>query len=243
MSPVAVRHRRLVAAARHPRCSRRSRSGRLRGRGAPRRRGRRRKCRDHLVAEVRDEGVEIQLPGQRLADPVDDLELGGLAPGLVEQPRVLERDAEARRETWSGGRTSASLKASSRSRFWSEIDADRRRAASPAVRSMVDFGCSPWMTSGLAGSQRHASRWSGRFMRSGSRSSMTCPRKPAMRSGSSGKRTPRSIVYGKWNEPVVAVDDPDVDDLRVEDLLDLVADEVVHRLHVELGGEARPGRC
>ena len=32
--------------------------------------------------------------------------------------------------------------------------------------------------------------------------------------------------------------DADVDDLRVEDLLDPVADQVVHLLHVELGGKA-----
>ena len=34
------------------------------------------------------------------------------------------------------------------------------------------------------------------------------------------------------------VEDSDVDDLGVEDLADLVADEVVHGLHVELRGEA-----
>ena len=39
---------------------------------------------------------------------------------------------------------------------------------------------------------------------------------------------------GITDEPGATVDDADVDDLRVEDLLDLVADEVVHRLHVQL---------
>ena len=52
-----------------------------------------------------------------------------------------------------------------------------------------------------------------------------------------GKPPPRSIVYGKRMRPADRSYDPDVDDLGVEDLLDLVADEVVHRLHVELGGE------
>ena len=37
---------------------------------------------------------------------------------------------------------------------------------------------------------------------------------------------------------VLAVDDPDVDDLRVEDLLDPVTDELVHRLHLEVLGKA-----
>ncbi len=39
------------------------------------------------------------------------------------------------------------------------------------------------------------------------------------------------------HETCVAVDDADVDDLCIEDLLDLVADELVHRLHVEVLGK------
>ena len=53
-----------------------------------------------------------------------------------------------------------------------------------------------------------------------------------------GMRTPSSIPYGKRDLAAVQVEDADVDDLRVEDLVDLVAHQVVHRLHVELGGEA-----
>ena len=45
-------------------------------------------------------------------------------------------------------------------------------------------------------------------------------------------------MYGNWIRSACAVVDADVDDLGVEDLADLVADEVVHRLHVEVGGEA-----
>ena len=56
--------------------------------------------------------------------------------------------------------------------------------------------------------------------------------------GSSGNRTPRSIVYGKWTSSVARSTIADVDDLGVEDLPDLVADEVVHRLHVDLRREA-----
>ena len=40
---------------------------------------------------------------------------------------------------------------------------------------------------------------------------MTCFRMPISSIGSSGNRTPRSIVYGKWIEPGLAVEDPDVD--------------------------------
>ena len=43
---------------------------------------------------------------------------------------------------------------------------------------------------------------------------------------------------GKVDDVRLAIDDPDVYDLGVEDRLDPVADEVVHRLHVELLGEA-----
>ena len=56
--------------------------------------------------------------------------------------------------------------------------------------------------------------------------------------GSSGNRTPRSIVYGKWITPSSRSRMRDVDDLGVEDLAGAVADEVVHRLHVELRGQA-----
>ena len=56
--------------------------------------------------------------------------------------------------------------------------------------------------------------------------------------GSSGNRTPRSIEYGYSDHAGFAVDDADVDDLGVEDLADLVPDQLVHRLHVEVLGEA-----
>ena len=55
--------------------------------------------------------------------------------------------------------------------------------------------------------------------------------------GSSGNRTPRSIEVREPDQTCVLVDDADVDDLCVEDLLDPVADQVVHRLHLELLGE------
>ena len=54
----------------------------------------------------------------------------------------------------------------------------------------------------------------------------------------SSNRTPRSIVYGKWNIAGVAVEDADVEHLRVEQLAEPVADEVAHRLDVDLRREA-----
>ena len=54
----------------------------------------------------------------------------------------------------------------------------------------------------------------------------------------SSNRTPRSIVYGKWKTAAVAVEDADVEHLRVEQLAQPVADEIAHRLDVDLGREA-----
>ena len=49
----------------------------------------------HLVAELLDQGVQVQLAGQRLADGVDDGELGGPLAGLVDEAGVVERHAQA----------------------------------------------------------------------------------------------------------------------------------------------------
>ena len=70
---------------------------------------------------------------------------------------------------------------------------------------------------------------------SGSRVSITCLRKPTL-------GTPVWEVHaaldrvGEADEPSVSSWIPDVDDLSVEDLLDLAADDVVDRLLVELAG-------
>ena len=49
----------------------------------------------HLLTDELDQRAQLQLRAQRLADLVDDRELGRLAARLLEQPRVLEGDAEA----------------------------------------------------------------------------------------------------------------------------------------------------
>jgi hypothetical protein len=51
-----------------------------------------------LVAQPFDQRVQIELLDERLTDIVHDRELGRALPGLVEQPRVLERDAQGSRE-------------------------------------------------------------------------------------------------------------------------------------------------
>ncbi len=65
---------------------------------------RREQIADALAHEL-DDGVEVELLGERGTDLVDDRELGGPLVGLgqealrlVEEARVLERHAHARRE-------------------------------------------------------------------------------------------------------------------------------------------------
>ena len=94
--------------------------------------------------------------------------------------------------------TSLSLKACSRSRFCSEMTP----VACPPTTSgtkTADFGASPWSTRGCPTSaDRSVSR---SFTTTVVLVSTACLRKPMSSIGSSGKRTPRSIVYGKWITP------------------------------------------
>ena len=66
------------------------------------------------LADELDDRLEVELLGERLADLVDDRELGGALVRLgqqplrlVEQPRVLEGDAHARRRASPSNRSSA----------------------------------------------------------------------------------------------------------------------------------------
>ena len=73
---------------------------------------------------------------------------------------------------------------------------------------------------------------------SGSRVSSTCLVKPGPSAiGSGHSRSPALDQVREVHEPGRLVEDRDVDALSVEDLLDLVADDVVDRLQVELAGE------
>ena len=48
-----------------------------------------------LVADDVVDRLQLELAGERRLDAVDQRELGVALPGLVDEPRVLERDAEA----------------------------------------------------------------------------------------------------------------------------------------------------
>ena len=84
-----------------------------------------------LVADEVDDGLEVELGGDALLDAVDDRELGGALLGLlqqalrlVEQARVLERDAHARGD----GREQAHVGLAVRVLALVVLERDRRRA-------------------------------------------------------------------------------------------------------------------
>ena len=104
----------------------------------------------------------------------------------------------------------------------------------------TDFAGSPWSTRGLTRSRR---RLVGVLVEH--------ERLAGLDDRASRKLDERDRLVGEAHAALdrvrevdragLAVEDPDVDDLGVEDLLDLVADEVVHRLHVELARRGLAG--
>ena len=183
-----------------------------------------------------DQLVEVELGRVAWPTLVDDRQLGGALARLVDQARVLQRDAEARGERRRAGARRLA-EGVSRSRFWREITPE----TSPPMterREDDDFGGFAldgfWLAVGRA--RRPAT--SSSITTVARRLEDPCVGADERDRRRRGKRTPRSIVYGKRMTSASRVVDADVDDLGVEDLLDLVADEVVHRLHVELCGEA-----
>ena len=73
--------------------------------------------------------------------------------------------------------------------------------------------------------------------RSGSRVSRTCLRNPTGAIGSAEQSLSLLDDVREADETVGLVEHGDIDHLRVEDLTESVADEVVHRLHLEVLGE------
>ena len=67
---------------------------------------------------------------------------------------------------------------------------------------------------------------------------MTCLRMPDQRDRLVGEPDAALDRVREVDQPGLAVVDPDVDHLGVEDLAQPVAHEVVHRLHLDLGRQA-----
>ena len=177
----------------------------------------------------------------RLLDAVDHRELGVPLPRLVHQPRVLERHAQAAGErrqqphvvlarTRSSGRGSAARSGRGpRRRRPAGARAPTRRLALRTGTSAVARRSMP--STSLIDKRRL--RLEHAVLTEAARSGIGLSgsgRLARSRTGSGSVRSAKSNIA-------------DVDDLRVEDLLDLVADDVVDRLHARARRRAPPGRC
>ena len=193
------------------------------------------------IADRVDDRLEVELPRERCADLVDDGELGvsllGLteqALGLVEQSGVLQRDAEApgqRREQADLGVAERVLAIHVLERDHPGPDAagDQRHEE----RTLRNLAGDDDRVAVARSDLRHVTGQRERLAR--------------LEDVLPEADDPDGIVVGadahldrvhEADEAGIAIDHRDVDRLRIEDLADLVADEVVHRLHVELRDEA-----
>ena len=193
-----------------------------------------------LVADDVVDRLHLELARERLLHAVDQRQLGVPLPRLVHQPRVLERHAEA-----AGERLQQLLVGLGEGVLAVDVlQRDHAASALPPLTSgtkSTDFGGSPPSTAGCrtARPSRRRSRRSG----AAARVSITCLRKPISSIGSSAEPLAALDDVREVEQPRRLVVDRDVDDLRVEDLPDLVADGVVDRLRARARRRARPARC
>ena len=89
---------------------------------------------------------DLEVLGEPALDVVDQRELGVALARLLEQPRVLERDAEAAGERGEEPDV-RSLNACSRSRFCSETTPVAFRPTTSGTNT-TDIAGSPWSTAG-----------------------------------------------------------------------------------------------
>ena len=187
-----------------------------------------------LVAEALDQDVEPQLLGDRLADVVHDRQLGRVLTRLLEQPGVLERDAQAARERRE--QPDVALAEGMLAVEVLERDdaggpaADDERHEDPGQRRLaLEHERLPGLGRSLREVLVHHDGGPGvqRLLPEAARSDRLV-------------REPHATLddVREVDHPRVPIEDPDVDDLRVEDLLEAVADQVVHRLRLEVLGQA-----
>ncbi len=183
-----------------------------------------------LVTESLDQRVELELFGQGLSDVVDDGELRGALTRLLEQPGVLEPDAQCpgeRREQTDVGVAERML----------AIEVVERDHACPSVPDQQ--GDEDGRPRRFAGDRERVARLDAaplhvlvddhRFARL--ERDLSEPhdldRMVDQPDASLDRVREPDLIGGR-------VHDPDVDRLRVEDLREALADEVVHRLHLEV---------
>ena len=151
----------------------------------------------HLVADELDQRLEVELRRQRPGRRSLTIASSAARWRVSSTRRAFSRATLRLAASVVSRRTSASLKASVRSRFWSEMTTATLVAARSAARRRADCGgfaddrglaaspvCPAWLD--VVDDERLGAS---RCTLAGSR----------LRSaiGSSGSRTPRSIVYGK----------------------------------------------
>ena len=168
--------------------------------------------------------------GEAALDAVDDRQLRCATSRLVDQSRVLERDAEAR----SQRREEAQVRLGERVRVVEVLERD------PAIDDVAhDQGCEQYGQGRFAlgdGSDDAMFGVPGGHVVDQERlaSLDSHKRKSTDRGRLIGEADAALDGVGVADRARVDVVEPDVDRLGVEDLVDLVADQLVHLLHVEL---------
>ena len=161
--------------------------------------------------------------------------LGQEALRLVEQPDVLEGDAQARGQ----GRQEPDV-AVAEGVLVVEVlerdDAADLAAGERAGRTATTSAGSPWIAPACPASI--AAAIASRLMTRGACEFEHLLAEADQRHGLVREAHAALDRVREVEETIAAVDDADVDDLRVEDLLDLVADQVVHGLRLERAREA-----
>ena len=174
--------------------------------------------------------LRVELARDRVLDAVDQRQLGIPLPRLVHEPRVLERHAQA-----AGQRLQQLLvRLAERVLAVDVLERDHARRLAAGDERDEEDRLRPLAAPTTSGSPyRSASR---RCSRRSATARGSRARASRSRSGARLRlsRSPRSMMYGKCMSPVASSSVAIVDDLRVEDLPDLVADGVVDRLRVEL---------
>ena len=110
-----------------------------------------------LVADEVVHRLHVELAGEPLLDAVDERQLGVPLPRLVDQPRVLERDAQALASV-SSSRWSDALNASSRSTFSSEMTPVTAPPVIIGLTNSADFASSPAITTAAVAARLRLSR-------------------------------------------------------------------------------------
>ena len=187
-----------------------------------------------LVADDVVDRLHLELAGKRLLDAVDQRQLGVPLPRLVHQPRVLERHAQAAGKR----RQQADVALGERVRPVEVLQRDPAASFSPEISGAMSTGLRRFAARHGIGSPLLAARSVGTsLIRTGALVSSTCDC-GRVRAGTARREADASLDRVRVvRQPGGEVEDADVDDLGVEDLLDLVADDVVDRLQLELAGE------